>query len=265
MWVATGRLIATTAADTFKKVTLEMGGKSPIIVFDDADIDSAVRAAVLGILANAGQICAAGSRLLVQRDVAEEFVAELTARMQRVRVGDPLSAETQMGPVVCRSQYDKVRGFVAGAAAQGARTVLGGGRPGDVDDRGLYIAPTVIDDVESGMDIVQEEVFGPVTTVMRFDTEAEALANGSEFGLSSYVWTRDMSRKLRMTEAIGRVWCNGNSPLALDPAIPFSGFKSSGLGGAFADDAVAGCTRRQAGHSAIRRGSPAQPSPWPGV
>jgi acyl-CoA reductase-like NAD-dependent aldehyde dehydrogenase len=263
--VATGRRVAHAAADTFTKVTLEMGGKSPIVVFDDADLDAAARAAVFGILVNAGQICAGSSRLLVHRDIAETFTAEVAERMARVTVGDPSTGGTLMGPVVSRTQYDRVMGFLEAARSSGARTVLGGGRPASVGETGYYVAPTLLDGVDADDPVVHEEVFGPVLTVLPFATEAEAvqLANATDYGLSSYVWTRDVGRMLRMTEAIEAGVVHGNSPLVMDSQLPFGGFKSSGLGGAYGDEAIAGCTRTK--RVTLRFAEEPFVTHWPGI
>ncbi|MFJ7626030.1 aldehyde dehydrogenase family protein [Streptomyces sp. NPDC097595] len=262
--VPTGRAIAHAAADTFKKLTLEMGGKSPIVVFEDADLDSAARAAVLGILVNAGQICAASSRLIVHASVAEEFVEQVRERMGRVTVGDPTTKGTMVGPVVSRGQYDKVLGMLAQAQADGARALTGGGAH-DPEGPGYYVQPTLLTDVRPDMKIAKDEVFGPVLTVQTFTTEAEAieLANAGELGLSSYVWTRDMGRMIRMTEAIDAGVVHGNTTLVMDSGLPFGGFKDSGLGGAYGEDAVAGCTRTK--RVTLRVADAPLPSPWPGV
>lgn len=262
--VPTGRRIAHAGADTFKKLTLEMGGKSPVIVFDDADLDSAARATVLGILNNAGQVCAAGSRLLVHSSIAEDFVAEVVTRMSRVRVGDPLDSGTQVGPVVSRGQYEKILGFVDSARAEGARIVLGGG-PLNTPQRGFFVAPTLIDRIDPDMTVAGEEIFGPVLSVMTFETEVHALelANATEFGLTSYVWTRDLGRMIRLSEGIEAGVVHGNSNLVLDSALPFGGFKQSGLGGAYGDDAVSGCTRTK--RVTLRIADTPVPGPWPGI
>ena len=262
--VPTGQHIARAAADTFKKLTLEMGGKSPIIVFDDADLDSAARATVLGILNNAGQVCAAGSRLLVHASIAKDFVAEVAARMSKVRVGDPLDPQTQVGPVVSSGQHEKILGFLDTARSEGARIVLGGGRV-TTQQRGFYIAPTLIDQVDPAMTVASEEIFGPVLSVLTFETEAQTLelANATEFGLSSYVWTRDLGRMIRMSEGIEAGVVHGNSNLMLDSGLPFGGFKQSGLGGAYGDDAVSGCTRTK--RVTLRTANTPLPGPWPGI
>jgi len=262
----TGRAVLRAAADTFKKVTLELGGKSPIVVFPDADLDSAVRAAVQGIATNAGQICAASSRLIVHRDVAREFVDELRRRFERVVVGDPCDDATHVGPIACRRQYERVLELIRGGVADGGSLVMGGGRPAHLaQGPGLYVAPTIVDTGDRRLPIAREEVFGPVLTVDRFRTEEEAvaLANDTEFGLAAYVWTRDSARVLRVLHALEAGVVHGNSTLVMDSGLPFGGFKSSGLGGAFGADAVEGCTQTK--RVTLRIGAGALPQYWAGV
>ena len=262
----TGRRILHAAADTFKKVTLELGGKSPIIVFPDADMDSALRAAVMGILVNAGQICAASSRLVVHEDIADRFLEELCARVQRVKVGNPLDRASQVGPVVCSRQYDKVMAFIAQGVHEGAQVLVGGGRPESLaSSPGLYVAPTVIETMNKPLAITQEEVFGPVLTVTRFREESEAVAqaNDSDYGLAAFVWTQDLGRMFRMSEAIEAGVVNGNTTLVMDSGLPFGGFKHSGLGGAFGADAIEGCTQTK--RITLRTAAGPLPSTWEGV
>ncbi|NKY57329.1 aldehyde dehydrogenase family protein [Nocardia flavorosea] len=264
--VETGRKVNIAAAATFKRTTLELGGKSPVIVFPDADLDEAALGVLIGILMNAGQICAANSRLLVHESVAEEFTAKLLERAQRVEVGDPLDPRTQVGPVVCRRQYDKVMDFIASAEAEGATIAVGGGRPLHLsEDRGLFIAPTIITNVRPDMRVSREEVFGPVLGVSTFATEEEAieLANDSEFGLSSYVWTTDGARLHRMAERIESGVVHGNTYLVMDVQLPFGGFKNSGVSNAFGNEAIEACT--QVKRVTVRTGAGPLPSPWPGV
>lgn len=263
---ATGRKIMHAAADTFKKVTLELGGKSPIVVFADADFDSAVRAALMGILTNAGQICAASSRLIVERSIATRFVEEMRKRIENVRIGDPADPQTQLGPVVCRRQYDQIQTFINAGTRQGASLAAGGGKPHSLRDHpGLFVAPTIFTGVRPEHDVARHEVFGPVLSVLEFDTEAEALAlaNDSDYGLAAYVWTRDASRLLRMTEAIEAGIVHGNTTLVMDSGLPFGGLKSSGVGGAYGVDAIDGCTQTK--RVTLRMADGLIAEVWPGV
>lgn len=262
----TGRRVLTAAAQTFKKVTLELGGKSPLIVFPDADLDSAARAAVIGIMTNAGQICAASSRLIVHESIADEFVADVAQRMERVVVGNPMDPQTQVGPIVCQRQFDAVQSYIQAGQEEGAKLVTGGHKPRGMENSpGLYVAPTLFDAHDRQLKITREEVFGPVLTVSRFETEQEAidLANNTEYGLAAYVWTRDVARLIRVTDAIDAGVLHGNSTLVMDSGLPFGGFKGSGLGGAFGMDAVEGCTRTK--RVTIRTSQGPLASPWPGI
>jgi acyl-CoA reductase-like NAD-dependent aldehyde dehydrogenase len=243
--IATGQKIAHAAADTFKKITLELGGKSPNIVFDDADIEAALRGSLWGIFANTGQICCAGSRLVVHEKIADEFVTRLAAMAARVRVGDPFEESNHIGPLAFRQQYERVLSFIDIAKNDGARVEVGGGRPDALGERGCFIAPTILTEVQAGSRIAQEEVFGPVLSVTTFagDDEAIEIANGTVHGLATILWTQNQSRSLRMSEAIeaGNVWVN--TARAYGPTLPFSGFKASGVGNAMAEGAIEGCTR----------------------
>jgi acyl-CoA reductase-like NAD-dependent aldehyde dehydrogenase len=263
---ATGRRILHAAADTFKKVTLELGGKSPIVIFPDADLDSAARAVVMGIAVNAGQICAASSRLIVHRDIADSFIAELRERFSHVVVGDPSDERTHIGPIVCRRQFDHVMGLIDRGVREGASLVTGGGKPAHMGDNGgLYVAPTILDLGEQDLDIGRAEVFGPVLTVARFDSEARAatLANETEYGLAAYVWTADSGRLIRMMDAIDAGVVHGNCTLVMDSGLPFGGFKSSGLGGAFGADAIEGCTQTK--RFTLRTAAGPLPQQWSNV
>ena len=239
---ATGQHVYELAARGIKKVTLELGGKSANIVFDDAEIDNAVKGAVSGIFAATGQTCIAGSRLLVQRSIHDRFVEKLLELARTARMGDPLEDTTQVGPITTRPQHRKVLEYIEIAKAEGAACVLGGGpasRPECGD--GWFVEPTIFTGVNPQMRIAREEVFGPVLSVIPFDTdeEAVAIANDTLFGLAAGVWTTSIKRALRMSERLeaGTVWIN--TYRAVSYMSPFGGYKRSGLG-------------RESGISAIR-------------
>lgn len=228
-----GEKILHAAAGTMKRVTVELGGKSPNIVFADADLDKAVPAAAMAVFANAGQICSAGTRLFVQSAIHDEFMERLAAYTKTIKVGDPLDPQTQIGPVVSAPQMDKILDFIASANSEGARPLTGGNRmTGAGYDAGFFIEPTIFTHVADDMTIAREEIFGPVLSAFTFDTIEEVLAraNATEFGLGSGVWTRDLATAHIMARGIraGSVWVNCYQ--MLDPAVPFGGYRMSGFG-----------------------------------
>lgn len=230
---ATGRHINQQAARDFKHVTMELGGKSPNIVFEDADLDAAAAGAISGIFAAAGQTCMAGSRLLVQASVQQEFVRRLVALAAQARIGDPLDPRTDIGPMANAAQFEKVKAYIAMARAEGAELVLGGeAHTAGPSPTPLFIQPTIFNQVSNRMRIAQEEVFGPVLAVIPFKDEQEAIAiaNDTLYGLAAGVWTQDVARGLRCAQRIaaGTVWIN--SYRAVSYMAPFGGVKRSGIG-----------------------------------
>ncbi|WP_428099205.1 aldehyde dehydrogenase [Candidatus Rariloculus sp.] len=239
---ATGQRVYETAAKQIKPVTMELGGKSANIVFEDADLDNALKGVVSGIFAATGQTCVAGSRALIQRSILDEFVARFVELAKTARMGDPLDPNTQIGPITTRPQFAKILDYLEIARNEGAKCVLGGGpseRPECGD--GWFIEPTIFVDVEPGMRIAQEEVFGPVLGIIPFedDDEAVEIANGTVYGLAAGVWTADIGRCLTMARRleVGTVWIN--TYRASSYMSPFGGYKRSGFG-------------RESGLSAIR-------------
>ncbi len=228
---AVGREILRAAADEIKSVHLELGGKTPNVVFADADLDQAIAGSLFTSFFNSGQICTSGARLLVADDVADEFLDRYVERADRLTVGDPLSAETQLGPLVSAEQRERVEGYVSSGISEGANVLIGGERPAG-DAGGYFYSPTVIADVSADMTIAREEIFGPVTAVMRFADEDELvrIANDAAYGLAATVWTNRLDRALRLTDRLhaGIVWVN--SPHHLRWNAPYEGHKHSGLG-----------------------------------
>jgi acyl-CoA reductase-like NAD-dependent aldehyde dehydrogenase len=228
-----GRTIALTAAKRFAKTTLELGGKSPVLIFADTPIDVAARGAAFAGFIGAGQTCIAGSRLLVQRDIYDEFVRALAATAETIRLGDPAAATTQLGPVISARARDRILADIQAGVAEGARLVTGGDRatPRGVEN-GFFVQPTVLADVRNDMDIARREIFGPVVVAIPFadEDEAVALANDSPFALGSAVWTRDIARAHRVASRLemGMVWVNDHH--RLDPCSPWGGLKDSGIG-----------------------------------
>jgi aldehyde dehydrogenase (NAD+) len=238
---ATGRAINEAAAKSFKRVTLELGGKSPNIVFDDAKLEDAVNGAVSGIFAATGQTCIAGSRLLLQESVHDRFMEKLLALAKTAKMGNPMSMDTQVGPITTQPQYQKVLGYIDVAKKEGAQLLLGGGPASRPEcGEGWFVEPTVFGGVKNSMRIAQEEVFGPVLSVIKFkdEDEAVAIANDVRFGLGAGVWTSDIGRAVRMSERIqaGTVWVN--TYRAVSYMSPFGGYKDSGLGRENGMDAI---------------------------
>jgi aldehyde dehydrogenase (NAD+) len=225
----TGQIIMQNAAGTLKRVTLELGGKSPNIVFADADLDAAVDGAMLGLYLNQGQCCCAGSRLFVQESIYDKLVEKLAARSKARKLGDPFDPTTEQGPQVDKAQFEKILSYIDKGKSQGARCVSGGERFGAL---GYFIKPTVFSDVKDNMAIAREEIFGPVMQVLRFKETDEVIerANTTDYGLAAAVWTRDIKKAHAIADRVraGTVWINCYD--VFDAAAPFGGFKFSGIG-----------------------------------
>jgi aldehyde dehydrogenase (NAD+) len=236
---AAGRRIYELAARGLKTVTLELGGKSPNIVFEDADLDQAVKGVVSGIFAASGQSCQAGSRLLLQEGIHDLFVAKLVEFVKTAKMGDPTQADTQIGPISTRPQFNKILSYIQTARDEGARCVLGGNSRPDLG-AGMFIEPTIFVDVKNSMRIAQEEVFGPVLAVIPFNDEADAIRIGNDvaFGLAAAVWTKDLRRAMLMTDKLraGTVWVNNYRATSF--TSPFGGYKDSGIGRESGIDAI---------------------------
>lgn len=227
----TAKHIMRAAAENLTPVHMELGGKSANIVFEDAELERAIDGSLLNIFSNNGQICIAGSRILVQRGIAEAFIDAFVRRARNIRVGDPMDPASEMGPLAFQSHYQAVLDHISRALADGAE-LLAGGHAIDALAPGYFLAPTVLRTASNDLPICQQEVFGPVVTIQEFDSEEEAfaLANDSSFGLVSYVWTESLQRSLKAQQQIdaGTVWVN--TPMMRDLRAPFGGFKQSGIG-----------------------------------
>ena len=227
---AVGKIIMKSAADTLKRVTLELGGKSPNIFFADADFEAAIDGALFGVFINQGEVCSAGSRILVERSIYPKFVDAMTEKTRAIKLGPPLDRATKMGPLVSREQFERVSQYQTIGKSE-AKVAIGGGQPAS-PGRGYYVEPTIFYDVANSARIAREEIFGPVAAVIPFDNEADAvkIANDSPFGLAAAVWSRDIYRALRMVKAIraGIVWVNHMQPTYVE--APWGGYKQSGFG-----------------------------------
>ncbi len=231
--VPTGRKVMAQAGGLMKQATMELGGKSPLIVFEDADLESAIGGAMLGNFYSSGQVCSNGTRVFVQRPIYDRFLKRLTDRTARIVIGDPLDPATQMGPLVSAAQRDKVLAHVATGKAEGARLVAGGGVPRLQGlEKGFYVEPTIFADVEDDMAIARQEIFGPVMSVLPFNEEAEVIAraNATEFGLAAGVFTADLARGHRVVAQLqaGTCWINAYNLTPVE--VPFGGVKQSGMG-----------------------------------
>jgi acyl-CoA reductase-like NAD-dependent aldehyde dehydrogenase len=226
-----GKHIMKKCADGMKKVTLELGGKSPNIVFADADLDAALRGATTGIFYGKGEVCAAGSRLLVEASVHDEFIAKLAERSAKLQPADPLDPKTRLGALVSAAQMNKVLGYVETGTREGAKLVAGGKRA-PVGGKGFFVQATVLDQVENHMKVAQEEIFGPVLSVIRFDGADDAVrkANDIVYGLAAGIWTRDVKKAHAIARRVqaGTVWINAYN--FYDAGMPFGGYKASGFG-----------------------------------
>jgi len=238
---AVGKLIMRNAADTLKKVSLELGGKSPNIVFDDADVDAAARGSFAAIFYNTGQCCTAGSRLLVHESVHDQLIEKLVDRAKKLAPADPLDAKARIGPLISQEQLDRVMGYVERGRSEGARLLTGGRRAAYLgEQRGYWIEPTIFDQVSPEHTIAQEEIFGPVLAAITFrdEEEAIAIANRTMYGLAAGVWTNNVKRAHRVAKQLqaGTVWVNTYHPL--DAASPFGGYKQSGYGRELGENAL---------------------------
>ncbi len=225
-----GKIIVKSAADTLKRVTLELGGKSPNIFFADADWEAAVDGALFGVFINQGEVCSAGSRILVEKKIYSKFVEAMTEKAKRIKLGPPLERETKMGPLVSKEQYDRVSSYLE-VGRKEAKVAIGGGRPKQFG-KGFYVEPTIFYDVDNSARISREEIFGPVASVIPFEDEGAAIriANDTPYGLAGAVWTRDIYKAFRVVKSLraGIIWVNHMQPTYVE--APWGGYKQSGFG-----------------------------------
>jgi phenylacetaldehyde dehydrogenase len=240
-----GKLIVHAATGNLKRVSLELGGKSPNVIFKDADLDVAIPGAASGIFFNQGQCCCAGSRLYVEKDVFDKVIEGISANAKKIRVGSGLDPKTQMGPLVSEEQLNRVCGYLESGFSQGAKAAAGGQKKGD---KGYFVEPTVLVDTTEDMKVVQEEIFGPVVVAMPFSSTEEIIprANDNVYGLAAGIWTRDISKAHRMAESLqaGTVWINCYN--IFDAALPFGGYKQSGWGREMGHDVLNNYTQTKA-------------------
>lgn len=227
---AVGKIIVKSAADTLKRVTLELGGKSPNIFFESADWEAAVDGALFGVFINQGEVCSAGSRILVEKKIYSKFVEAIAEKAKKIKLGPPLERETKMGPLVSKEQYDRVNSYLE-LGKKEAKVAIGGSRPKQIG-KGYYVEPTIFFDVDNNARISREEIFGPVASVIPFEGEPEAIriANDTPYGLAAAVWTRDIYKAFRVVKSLraGIVWVNHMQPTYVE--APWGGYKQSGFG-----------------------------------